>query len=125
MPRPTAHPAAPDFTGMEGHAEEAARLLRSLGNPHRLMVLCALCAGEMSVGELNAVVPLSQSALSQHLAVLREERLVNTRRDGQTVFYSVPDSPALRILEVLHGTFCAAPAKKGPRAKSTSTKGVK
>lgn len=112
MARSTPLPATPDFSGMEGHAEAAARLLRSLANPHRLMVLCALSAGEMSVGELNAVVPLSQSALSQHLAVLREESLVSTRREGQTVYYSVPDSPALQILEVLHGAYCAASPRK-------------
>lgn len=112
-------PATPDLSGMEGHAEDAARLLRSLGNAHRLMILCALCGGEKSVGELNALVPLSQSALSQHLAVLREEALVSTRREGQTVFYSVPDSPALKILEVLHGTFCATPPAPDSR------KGVK
>lgn len=113
MARSTPIPVTADFSGMEGHAEEAARLLRSLGNAHRLMILCSLCGGEKSVGELNGVVPLSQSALSQHLAVLREESLVSTRRDGQTVYYSVPDSPALRILEVLHGTFC--PTQPAPR----------
>lgn len=109
-----------DLLSMESHAEEAARLLRSLGNPNRLMVLCALSAGEMSVGELNAVVPLSQSALSQHLAVLREENLVTTRRDGQAVFYSVPDSPALRILEVLYGTYCARPVSPSKSQKGAS-----
>lgn len=107
-------PAVADFSGMEGHAEEAARLLRSLANSNRLMVLCALCGGEKSVGELNALVPLSQSALSQHLAVLREDSLVSTRREGQTVWYSVPDSPALKILEVLHGTFCPAQPALNP-----------
>lgn len=112
MARSTPIPAIPDFSGMESHAEEAARLLRSLGNAHRLMILCSLCGGEKSVGELNSIVPLSQSALSQHLAVLREESLVNTRRDGQTVYYSVPDSPALKILEVLHGSFC--PSQPAP-----------
>lgn len=112
-------PGIADFSGMERHAEEAARLLRSLGNANRLMVLCALCGGEKSVGELNTLVPLSQSALSQHLAVLREEALVTTRRDGQTVYYSVPDSPALKILEVLHGAFC--PTQPAPESR----KGVK
>ncbi|HET8730635.1 MAG TPA: metalloregulator ArsR/SmtB family transcription factor [Moraxellaceae bacterium] len=110
-----------DLLSMESHAEEAARLLRSLGNPNRLMVLCALSAGEMSVGELNAVVPLSQSALSQHLAVLREDSLVTSRRDGHAVFYSVPDGPALRVLEVLYGTYCATPAAA---SAPKSTKGA-
>jgi DNA-binding transcriptional ArsR family regulator len=107
---------------MEAHAEEAARLLRSLANPHRLMVLCALASGEMSVSELNEIVPLSQSALSQHLAVRREEKLVSTRREGQTVFYSVPDSPALNVLEVLHGTFCAPAATRGKSPAATRGK---
>lgn len=94
---------------MEAHAEEAARLLRSLGNPHRLLVLCMLSAGEMSVGALNDALALSQSALSQHLAVLREEGLVSTRREGQTIFYSMPEGPALQVLSVLNGIFCEQP----------------
>jgi DNA-binding transcriptional ArsR family regulator len=98
-----------DLAAMEIHAEDAARLLRSLGNPHRLLVLCLLADGEMSVGALNESLPLSQSALSQHLAVLREEGLVTTRRDGQAIYYRVPAGPALKILEVLHENFCAIP----------------
>lgn len=97
---------APGLEAMEAHAEEAARLLRSLGNPHRLLVLCMLTSGEMSVGALNEALPLSQSALSQHLAVLREEGLVKTRREGQVIFYSVPEGPALAVLGVLHGIYC-------------------
>lgn len=108
-----------DLEAMEGHAEEAARLLRSLGNPHRLLVLCMLSAGEMPVGALNESLPLSQSALSQHLAVLREEGLVNTRREGQSIYYSVPEGPAMKILEVLHGSYCVAPATPtGKRSRS-------
>lgn len=107
-----------DLVAMEAHAEEAARLLRSLGNPHRLLVLCMLSGGEMSVGGLNESLPLSQSALSQHLAVLREEGLVSTRREGQTIYYSVPEGPALKILEVLHGAYCVPPAPTRKRDKS-------
>lgn len=103
-----AMPDVMDLSRMEQHAEEAARLLRSLGNAHRLMVLCLLSSGEMSVGALNAALPLSQSALSQHLAVLREEGLVLTRREGQTIFYRVPPGPALEVLAVLHGVYCGA-----------------
>lgn len=91
---------------MAEHADEAARLLRSLANPHRLMILCLLCAGELSVGALNDSLPLSQSALSQHLAVLRDEGLVATRRQGQTIYYSLPAGPALQILQVLHSVYC-------------------
>ena len=92
---------------MRSHAGDASRLLKTLGNEKRLMLLCLLVEGERSVGELNARVDLSQSALSQHLAVLREDGLVTTRRDGQTIYYSLADGPAQRILETLHGIYCA------------------
>jgi DNA-binding transcriptional ArsR family regulator len=95
---------------MEQHADTAVRLLRSLANPHRLMVLCTLAGEELSVSALNERVSLSQSALSQHLAVLREEGLVLTRREAQTVYYSVADGPALRILDVLYDAYCRPPA---------------
>lgn len=92
---------------MRGHADEAAALVKALANKQRLMILCLLVDRERSVGEINGLLDLSQSALSQHLAVLREENLVNTRRDGQTIHYSLMDGPALRILQVLHDTYCA------------------
>jgi DNA-binding transcriptional ArsR family regulator len=95
---------------MAAHAQEAACLLRSMANPHRLLLLCLLTEGELSVGALNAGVPLSQSALSQHLAVLREEGLVATRRDGQSIYYRVPPGPAWEILQVLHRAYCVKPA---------------
>lgn len=93
---------------MREHADEATALVKALANRQRLMILCLLVDRERSVGELNGLLELSQSALSQHLAVLREEDLVHTRRDGQTIFYSLVDGPALRILQVLHDTYCAA-----------------
>jgi DNA-binding transcriptional ArsR family regulator len=96
----------PALDDMESHAEDAARLLRSLANPNRLMLLCALTKGELSVSALNDCVPLSQSALSQHLAVMREEGLVATRRESQTIYYSVVAGPALQVLEVLYTAFC-------------------
>ena len=94
---------------MRSHAGDASRLLKTLGNEKRLMLLCLLVEGERSVGELNARVDLSQSALSQHLALLREDELVTTRRDGQTIYYALADGPAQRILETLHGIYCARP----------------
>lgn len=99
---------------MRTHAGEAAQLLRALANDKRLMLLCLLVEGERSVGELNARVDLSQSALSQHLAVLREDGLVETRREGQTIHYSLVDGPAHAIIETLHGIYCGAPE---PRRK--------
>ena len=90
------------------HASDAARLLRALANEKRLMLLCLLVEGERSVGELNARVDLSQSALSQHLAVLRADGLVDTRREAQTIYYSLADGPAHRIIETLHAIYCGA-----------------
>jgi DNA-binding transcriptional ArsR family regulator len=98
----------PDFEEMAGHAEDAASLLKSLAHPARLLVLCRLVEGEAAVSELQALGTLSMSALSQHLAVLREAGLVLTRRDAQTIFYSLADSPALGILQALHATYCGA-----------------
>lgn len=91
---------------MRAHASDAARLLKALANEKRLMLLCLLVEGERSVGELNARVALSQSALSQHLAVLREDGLVNTRREAQTIFYSLVPGPAERIIATLHDIYC-------------------
>lgn len=91
---------------MRAHAGDAARLLRALANDKRLVMLCLLVEGERSVGELNARVELSQSALSQHLALLRADGLVNTRREAQTIYYSLADGPAQRIIETLHSVYC-------------------
>jgi DNA-binding transcriptional ArsR family regulator len=95
-----------DPEAMRTHAADAARLLRTLANEKRLMLLCLLVEGERSVGELNARVDLSQSALSQHLAVLRADRLVSTRREAQTIYYSLVHGSAHRIIEALHGIYC-------------------
>lgn len=95
-----------DEVAMRRHVGTAARLVRSLASPHRLMVLCTLSAGELSVSELNQRVPLSQSALSQHLAVLRKEGLVRTRREAQTIYYAVQEGPAMEIVRLLHRTYC-------------------
>jgi ArsR family transcriptional regulator, virulence genes transcriptional regulator len=92
---------------MRSHAGDASRLLKTLGNEKMLMLLCLLVEAERSVGDLNARLDLSQPALSQHLAVLREEGLVRTRRDGQTIYYSLAEGPAQRILDTLHGIYCA------------------
>jgi DNA-binding transcriptional ArsR family regulator len=88
-------------------AGEAAQLLKLLGNEKRLLILCFLAVrGEMTVGELVGVVKLSQSALSQHLARLREDGLVTFRRTSQTLHYSVTDKRALRVLQVLKEIYC-------------------
>ena len=90
------------------HAEAAAGLLRSLANAQRLMILCHLSGGALSVSELNVRVPLSQSALSQHLAKLREGGLVAAERRGQTVMYSVVPGPAAALVATLKQVYCAA-----------------
>lgn len=89
------------------HASQAATLLRALANEQRLMILCNLSEGELSVGQLNERVPLGQSALSQHLAVLRKTGVTNTRRASQTVYYSLRPGPAARIIDTLHEIYCS------------------
>lgn len=100
-------PTSVDLTAMHARAEEASRLLKALGNAQRLRVLCLLVRGEMSVGQINERLPeLSQSALSQHLAKLRDEGLVHTRREAQTIWYELPEGPAQAIIATLYKTFC-------------------
>lgn len=91
---------------MLGYAQEAASLLKSMGNEYRLLVLCSLVGGERSVGELNNMMPLSQSALSQHLASLRKAGLVGTRREAQTIYYSLQGKEAIKVIEVLQSIYC-------------------
>jgi len=88
------------------HAAEAAQLLKSLANESRLMVLCSLIDGELSVGRLNQIVPLSQSALSQHLAALRKAQLVETRRDSQTIYYRLQGHSAEKVIATLKAIYC-------------------
>ena len=91
---------------MAEHAADAAGLMKALGNESRLMILCMLADRERSVGELNETIPLSQSALSQRLARLRQQGIVKTRRESQTIFYSLADGPAGKIIHLLHETYC-------------------
>lgn len=91
---------------MQVHARDAANLLKAMANEHRLMIMCTLMEGELCVGELNAKVALSQSALSQHLASLREAGLVSTRKESQTVYYSVSGNEASKIIAVLQSIYC-------------------
>ena len=87
-------------------ASKAAALLRALSNEKRLMILCRLSSGEFSVGELQKDFTISQSAFSQHLAILRAEGLVGTRRESQTIYYSISDPAALRVIETLASIYC-------------------
>ena len=92
---------------LERNAQQASRRLKALANPHRLMILCNLFSGERTVGELESVVGLSQSAISQHLARLRDEGVVDCRRAGQNVYYALTDLDTQRLLEALHGIYCS------------------
>lgn len=99
-----------DIQELNTKSEEASALLTLLANPHRLRILCALLEGERSVSSLESVVDLSQSALSQHLARLRRSGIVKTRREAQSIYYTIADGRAARVLEVLAELFCK-PAK--------------
>lgn len=102
---------------LTSRSDEAAQFLSMLANPHRLRILCELHKGERSVSSLEDVIGLSQSALSQHLAKLRVAGLVATRREAQSIFYSVADERAARLLPVLYEVFCAPPPK--PKRKKS------
>ena len=90
----------------QASAGAAARLLKALSNDKRLMILCQLADGERAVGELLPRAGLSQSALSQHLAVLREEGLVAGRREGVSILYRIADPAALKVIAVLADIYC-------------------
>ena len=91
------------------NAEKAGQLLRVLANPSRLMILCHLGDGELAVQEIQARLGIGQSALSQHLAVLRRERLVTTRRQGQSIYYALDNDDAQAVLDALCAVFCDKP----------------
>jgi ArsR family transcriptional regulator, virulence genes transcriptional regulator len=97
---------ATDLRTMRKHVGDAASMLRALSHEARLLVLCELAVGERSAGELVERSGLSQSALSQHLSKLREQGLVTTRREAQSIFYRIADPKAGRLLGVLHEIYC-------------------
>ena len=117
--RAAAKTAAPAFVvdrstiqRLERNATKACNLLGAMANPSRLLILCQLAESEKSVGELQPLIGLSQSALSQHLALLRQKRLVRTRRDGQQIFYSLASHEAEALMHTLHQEFCAPKRKR-------------
>jgi len=95
-----------DPSQLQDKVGHAAQLLKALSNPHRLLILCQLLEGEKAVGELVALIGLSQSALSQHLARLRRDDLVRTRRVAQTIYYAIEGAQARAILTTLHQLYC-------------------
>ncbi len=114
--------ALPDSLGdMRRHASDAEALLKALANRNRLLILCTLAGGELSVSALNEHVPLSQSALSQHLAVLRSFGIVRFRRESQTIYYSLAEGPAAAVMATLYDVYCApksdGAARRGTKAR--------
>lgn len=87
-------------------AGKASELMKTLGHKDRLMVLCHLISGEKSVGELASLLDIPQSPLSQHLARMRKENLVTTRREAQTIYYSIASEEAARIVGLMHELYC-------------------
>lgn len=92
---------------LEENARRASVLLKAMSNQHRLMILCQISNCEKSVGELEEIIGLSQSALSQHLARLRRDNLVQTRRDAQTIYYSLKGLEAQTVIDTLYNLYCA------------------
>lgn len=103
---------------LQENALRACGLLKAMANPARLMVLCEIADGEKSVGELERAVGLSQSGLSQHLAVLRARDLVATRREGQTIYYSLASREAEAIMATLYEMFCGVSKPRAARLRA-------
>ena len=96
-----------DWEPVNRNVKQASSILKAMRNP-RLLVICQLAGGEKSVGELEKIIGLSQSGLSQHLAQLRRQNLVKTRRQAQAIFYSLDGDEAARIIDALHDIFAEA-----------------
>lgn len=104
-------------------AQDAAALLKLLANPDRLLLLCNLVEDERNVSALETLTGIRQPTLSQQLGVLREEGLVETRREGKFIFYRIASAPAMAVLQTLYGTFCGPAAE--PSKRPTPRKRVK
>jgi ArsR family transcriptional regulator len=98
-----------DLQQMQVAAVKACALLKALGNADRLLLLCQLTQGEYCVSELEAMLGIQQPTLSQQLGVLRDEKLVNTRREGKQIYYSLTSAEAAAVLQVLYQQFCVKP----------------
>ncbi len=101
-----------DLQAMQSAAAQACSLLKVLGNPDRLLLLCQLTQGEFCVSELETLLQIQQPTLSQQLGVLREEGLVRTRRDGKQIFYNIDSREATAIMQVLYELFCQPGKRK-------------
>ena len=99
-----------DIQQLHANADAASQFLKALANPDRLILLCQLSQGERNVSDLESLLGIQQPTLSQQLAVLRREGLVETRRDGKQVFYRISSPPALAVIQTLYQQFCAGEA---------------
>ena len=105
-----------DTADLKANAKAASILLKAMSNERRLLILCSLAEGELSVGQMERIVDLSQSALSQHLARLRHDGLVSTRRDAQTIYYSLKGDEARTVIRTLHDLYCQSEIAPPARA---------
>lgn len=106
-----------DPKAMRMAADDAGAFLKALSNRHRLLILCQLIDGEKSVGELADFLGVRDSTASQHLALLRRDRIISGRRDGQSIWYRIASEPALEIMQVLYGAYCAGSKPGRPRRR--------
>lgn len=110
-----------DLDALKNNSRRATALLKAMSNQHRLDVICQLAAGEKCVGQLESVIGLSQSALSQHLARLRRDHLVKTRRSAQTIYYSLAGGEAGALIQALHDIYSDAPRPAGAPGREIET----
>ena len=117
-----------DISKLQDNASRASVLLKTMANEWRLLILCHLAEKERSVSELEKLIGLNQSALSQHLAILRREQLVKTRREAQSIYYSLASDEAAQIMGTLYNLYCSTPnlaAKAARNANSQRPEGGK
>jgi len=106
-----------DPAAMQLAANDASELLKALSNRHRLLILCQLIDGEKSVGQLADFLGVRDSTASQHLALLRRDRIISGRRDGQTIWYRIASQPARDIMQVLYAAYCAGSKPRAARGR--------
>ncbi len=107
-----------DPKAMRMAADEASSLLKALSNRHRLLILCQLIDGEKSVGQLAGFLGIRDSTASQHLALLRRDRIISGRREGQTIWYRIASAPALNVMQVLYAAYCAGSKTRPARRRA-------
>ena len=113
--------AAFEIADLRGSARRASALLKAMANERRLLILCCLAMGEQSVGSLEKQVGLSQAALAQHLARLRRDKLVTTRRAAQTIYYKLASDEVGAVMATLHAVYCAPGAARSEKRPSTGS----